>query len=1073
MIVHTKLMPPQVRSNYIRRASLFKKMKAISNYSVTILTSGAGYGKSTALSLYVRDEKVACSWYTITSHDDDILPFIDHVIYSIKRLFPAFGKELKEYIQEMDRYIREEELFTLSSIFVNEIHLLGSPLILILDDFHHTEGSYLIQKWVELVVEHIPDSLHLVLSTRSRPNWSVLTKLKVNGKLLDMGESDLKLSIEEVELLLVDYHELNVTREDITNIYRLTEGWVIAISMIAENLKFENIESKKIDFTQTSLLDLFQYLALEVFTKQPPMLQQFLEQTSVYDEISAELCEEVLGLTGAKAMLSQLSQKSLFLHADVQGTYKYHALFREFLQGQLYNNQPKQYEILHERSARYYERNGDYEKAIRIYDKIGRNFAVAAILQEHGDQMLKEGKLESLYEFLKNLPDSEKDRYYKLWFYEGEILRYRSRYAAAEKCYAQAERMALQAKDIEQACLALEGWAQIYLDTIQPRMAERILNQAIQLRESSKQSLADTSRNLYWMMAENYINAGEAGRAEVWYSKGEKVIREEEKEDLLLARIYLRTGRFLEAKKLLEQKQTKQSPDKKLPQSHRESVLLLSLMEGMMGDALRSKELAQAGIQLGIQSKSPFVEACGWIRMGHAVQLLEEYNINLAVQCYETALDMMEQMNISRGKAEPYMGLCLLYGSLGEFEKARDMGTKALFETENVKDVWLSSLIQLGLGVCAYYERDFAKANPHFEKALNHFIQCQDQFGEMISMLWLALVALETDQKASLKIQLSSFIATCELKEYEFVFYHRTLFGPKDTQALVPLLLEAQKLGVHKEYVTKILSGLGYKDLDSHPGYTLKVRTLGSFKVFLGDQEVEEKEWQRGKAKELFELFITNRTNVIEKDEIIAYLWPDSDSERASRDFKVVLNALNNVLEPKRMKRSQPFYVIRQGSAYGLNPEAKIWADTDYFQDWIQAGLEEKEVKKAREFLHRGLQVYKGEYIPERRFEDWCIQERERLLTLYLRGAEKLAQLHVKEEDFDQAIFCCEQILQKDRTWEEAYRLLMYSYYRKNNRPQALKWYKRCVDVLQKEFGVEPLDATKQMYEIIIQSSQT
>ncbi|WP_243296242.1 BTAD domain-containing putative transcriptional regulator [Bacillus litorisediminis] len=1067
MIVQTKLMPPQVRPNYIRRASLFKKMKAISAYSVTILTSGAGYGKSTALSLYVRDEKVACSWYTITSHDDDILPFIDYIIYSVKRLFPDFGKDLKEYMQEMDRYIREEELFTLCSIFVNEIYRLDTPLILILDDFHHTEGSYLIQKWVELVIEHIPESLHLVLSTRTRPNWSVLTKLKVNGQLLDIGETDLKLSQEEVELLLVDYHELHVAEEDIAHIYRITEGWVIAVSMIAENLKFERMESQKIHSSQTSLQDLFQYLALEVFSKQPPMLQQFLEQTAVFDEISADLCEEVLGLTGAKAMLSQLSQKSLFLHADSEGTYRYHALFREFLQEQLYTNQPRQYHILHERSARYYERNGEYEKAIRIYDKIGQDFAVAAILQEHGSQMLKEGKLESLYEFLKKLPDSEKDRYYKLWFYEGEILRYRSRYAAAEKCYAQAEKMAIQTKDFEHACLALEGWAQIYLDTIQPRMAERILNEAIQLRESTNQSLGDSSRNLYWLMAENYINAGEAGRAEVWYSKGEKAIQEEEKEDLLLARIYLRTGRLSEAKKLLEHKPAKQSSDKKLPQSHREAVLLLSLIEGLMGNALRSKELAQAGIQLGIQSKSPFVEACGWIRMGHAVQLLEDYDIGLSVQCYETALDMMEQMNISRGKAEPYMGLCLLYGSLGEFDRARDMGTKALYETENVKDVWLSSLIQLGLGICAYYERDFKKAYFQFEKALAYFIQCQDQFGEMISRLWIALAAFETEQKASLKMALSSFLATCELKGYQFVFLSRTLFGPKDPQMLVPLLLEAQKLGIHKEFVSKILSELGYKDLDSHPGYTLKVRTLGSFKVFLGDQEVEEKEWQRGKAKELFELFITHRTKVIEKDEIVANLWPDYDTERASRDFKVVLNALNNVLQPKRMKRSQPFYVIRQGSAYGLNPEAKIWVDTDYFQDWIQAGLEEKDVNKAREFLQRGLTFYKGEYIPERRFEDWCIQERERLLTLYLRGAEKLAQLFVKVEDFDQAIFYCEQILQKDRTWEEAYRLLMYSYYRKNNRPQALKWYKRCVDVLKMEFGVEPLDATKQMYEII------
>ncbi|GAA0314294.1 BTAD domain-containing putative transcriptional regulator [Bacillus carboniphilus] len=1067
-IVQTKLMPPQVRASYIRRAGLFKKMKAVPNYSITLVTSGAGYGKSTALSLYVRDEKVACSWYTITSHDDDILPFIDHLIQSIQRVFPSFGEELIEYRQGMDRFIREEELYTLCSIFVNEIHHLETELILVLDDFHHTEGSYLIQKWIELVIEHMPETLHLVLSSRSRPSWPVLAKFKVNGQLLDIVETDLKLTIDEVELLLVDFHELTLSEEEIHQIYVLTEGWAIAVSMIAEKLKFDELESKHISFSQTSLYDLFQYLALEVFTKQPPMIQQFLEQTSVFDEISVELCEEVLGLTGAKSMLNQLAQKSLFLHHDGDGTYRYHALFREFLQGQLQTNQPNQYHSLYERTARYYERAHQYEKALRIYEKVGNHYAVAAILQDYGSQMLEDGKLESLYDILKKLEDREKNKQYRLWFYEGEILRYRSRYAEAEQCYIQAKKMALQADDLEQACLALEGWAQIYLDTIQPSMAERILSEAIQLREQTSGATA-SSQNLYWLMAENFINAGDAEKAELWYIKGKEEVIDDDSQDLLYARILLRTGRIEEAKKALVKQHTE--PVSKLPQSHREADLLLSLIEGMLGNNVRAKELAQAGIQTGLQTKSPFVEACGWIRMGHAVQLMEEYDVHLATQCYQTALDMMEQINISRGKAEPYMGLCLLFGGLGEYEKAREMGVKALYETEHVKDVWLSSLIQLSMGIISYYERDFERAMDQFEQALTSFNQCQDQFGQMVSHLWKALVSIETGVENALLTDLKSTLTICEYKQYEFIFLNRTIFGPKDPQVLIPLLLEAKRFMIHPDYVAKILGELGYKDIESHPGYTLKIKTLGAFKVFLGDEEIDEKAWQRGKAKELFELFVTNRTKLLEKDEIISYLWPDSKMDSANRDFKVVLNALNNALEPNRKKRSNPFYIVRQGTAYGLNEDTGIWIDADQFQEWVQAGLEEKSPDQAKPLLEKGLHFYKGEYIPDRRFDDWCIQERERLLILFLRGAEKLAQFHVREENFDQAIDWCESILEKDRTWEEAYRLLMYGYYRKNNRPQALKWYQRCVEVLKHEYGVEPLDATKQMYDIIRQTN--
>ena len=57
--------------------------------------------------------------------------------------------------------------------------------------------------------------------------------------------------------------------------------------------------------------------------------------------------------------------------------------------------------------------------------------------------------------------------------------------------------------------------------------------------------------------------------------------------------------------------------------------------------------------------------------------------------------------------------------------------------------------------------------------------------------------------------------------------------------------------------------------------------------------------------------------------------------------------------------------------------------------------------------------------MPDRRYEDWCIEERERLLVLYLRGAERLARLQVKAESYDRAIHWCEAIVQKDSCWEE------------------------------------------------------
>ena len=157
---------------------------------------------------------------------------------------------------------------------------------------------------------------------------------------------------------------------------------------------------------------------------------------------------------------------------------------------------------------------------------------------------------------------------------------------------------------------------------------------------------------------------------------------------------------------------------------------------------------------------------------------------------------------------------------------------------------------------------------------------------------------------------------------------------------------------------------------------------------------------------------------------------------------------------------------------YGLNPHAVIELDTTHFQTWILDGLNESDHEKVINSFRKRLKLYQGEYLPERRYDDWCISKRESMLVYFLRGAEKMAQLMVRKENYEHAIYWCEKIIERDRTWEEAYRLFMYCYYRKNNRPQAMKWYQKCTDGIRGRVGSYPLEPTKHMYEMIIESEK-
>lgn len=1069
-VIQSKLQIPVVKDEYIRRATLTKKMKKIPEFPLTILHSGAGYGKSTALALYMRDEKINGCWYTITKMDDDILPFLVYLTQAIRRVSPDFGKEMYAVLETMDRYIRDEEINLLCSLFINEILAVPSKIILVLDDFHHIEHSHTIQSWMEKLIQHIPANLHIVISTRSIPAWKQLAKMRICGQLLEIAKEDLVLTIDEMDLLLTELYGVTIEPAHLRSICQMTEGWIIALCMIAQQISSKKALSSLFAYSTHSLQDLFHYLAMEVFSKQPPLIKQFLEQTSVLEEIETEMAVQVTGMSDVAAMLEEIRERNLFIQMVGPNQYRYHALFKEFLEKQFQAEKPRHYRELHEQVARSFEKKGKWEEALYHYKKINDVKAISAILKEHGSKMIDSGKLESLVEHLKHISEKEMERDDFLWYLKAEVHRYRSHYLEAEKYYQKAYCIAEENLDYPGMSKALEGQAKIYLDTIQPQMAEKLLYEAIAKLEKDNRYSHEKMGKLHLLLSENLLNSGKAVLAEKVLIKA-KHLNENVLDGNLEARLYLRTGHLVKAKNRLETKKKELKADHPtfLPQSHRETELLLSLIEVFSGGGMRAKELAQEGIQQGVSLKAPMVEACGWIRMGHAVQVLNKYELDLAEQCYDTALEIMDEMGVNRGKAEPLMGLCILYGTKREFAKAIEAGSKALQETEKACDVWLSGFISLCMGITCVYHEKFPEALQLLEKTESLFNLCDDSFGLMVSKFWLSYLFYLEKKQALFHEAAHGFLKGIQRHHYEFFLEERSLFGPRDLQVFIPLLIECTKEDIQKEYVMKILQHMGMAAFDAHPGYSLRVQTLGQFKIWLGEREVGEKAWQREKAKELFQLLLTKNT-FISKEEITQILWPNQDKQSADRDFKVALNALHHVLEPKRKARAAPFFVIRDGMFYGFNPLAVIELDTRSFQGQIQKGLNEANHDEAGSLLEKGLSLYQGEYLPERRYDDWCAGKRESMLVYFLRGAEKMAQLNIDKRNFGQAIYWCEKIIECDPTWEEAYRLLMYCYFRKNNRPQAIKWYQKCTKILKEELGVTPLEPTRNMYKSIIES---
>src|SRR5207237_9583011 len=90
--------------------------------------------------------------------------------------------------------------------------------------------------------------------------------------------------------------------------------------------------------------------------------------------------------------------------------------------------------------------------------------------------------------------------------------------------------------------------------------------------------------------------------------------------------------------------------------------------------------------------------------------------------------------------------------------------------------------------------------------------------------------------------------------------------------------------------------------------------------------------------------------------------------------------------------------------------------------------------------------------------------ERERLHELAVEVLAKLLGHRLKVGAIEPAIHTALRLSSLDPLQEVTHRALMRLYVRQGRLAAALRQYQVCVDVLQRELGVEPEDETKMVY---------
>ena len=353
-LIEAKLSPPAVSGRPISRADLVERIQA-EHASVVSMVAPAGYGKSTLLEEWSSLDRRPFAWVTVDEHDD-AFSLCTYIAFAMDRTEPVDAPVT-------------EALAGLAPPRVVVPLLAGAlarrriPFVLVVEDVHLLAGAGAVGALTGLL-DHVPRGSTIVLSGRTKSTVA-LARLRVQGRLTDVGADELRLSTRQAHLLL-GRARVAIPEQLAARLARKVEGWPAGLQLAALSLRRRPLTRELIDDFSGTDRYVADYFRQELLARMPASTVEFLTRISVLERFSGPQCDALLGRLGAARALDALEDSCTFMVAldRHRRVYRFHRLFRDLLRAELDRREPGLAPTLHSRAADWYERHGSRDLAV-------------------------------------------------------------------------------------------------------------------------------------------------------------------------------------------------------------------------------------------------------------------------------------------------------------------------------------------------------------------------------------------------------------------------------------------------------------------------------------------------------------------------------------------------------------------------------------------------------------------------------------------------------------------------------------------------------------------------------------
>src|SRR5262245_36657029 len=234
-LLTTKLHLPQARRDLVPRPHLFARLHQGLRSKLTLVSAPAGFGKTSLVSAWIatrtaQQDLPPMAWVALDAGDNDPVRFWRYVITACQTCNAALGHSALALLHTAPQPSWELVL----TLFINDLAQLAGQGVLVLEDYHVITAPQ-IHAMMVFLLDHLPPTLHLIMTTRSDPPLP-LARLRAQSDLTELRAVDLRFSPAETQTFFQHVLARPLAPALLERLDACTEGWVTGLRLVALTL---------------------------------------------------------------------------------------------------------------------------------------------------------------------------------------------------------------------------------------------------------------------------------------------------------------------------------------------------------------------------------------------------------------------------------------------------------------------------------------------------------------------------------------------------------------------------------------------------------------------------------------------------------------------------------------------------------------------------------------------------------------------------------------------------------------------------------------------------------------------